>query len=44
MIHALFMSMSAITLLYVILLLWRMDLEGMRDRVAELKKKIMEEA
>ncbi|MBM2838279.1 MAG: ccmC [Deltaproteobacteria bacterium] len=44
MIHALFMSLSAITLLYVILLLRRMDLEGMRDRVAELKKKIMKEA
>src|SRR3990172_732246 len=43
-IHTLFMSLSAITLLYVILLLRRMDLEGMRDSVAELKKKIMKEA
>lgn len=41
---ALRVTIPAVTLLFVILLLRRMDLEGMRDRVAELKKKIMKEA
>lgn len=36
-------STIAIAVLFVILLWRRMDLEGMRDRVAELKKKIMKE-
>jgi heme exporter protein C len=36
-------SIPAITLFFVILLLRRMDLEGMRDRVAELRKKVMKE-
>jgi heme exporter protein C len=37
-------SIIAITIFFILLLLRRMDLEGMRDRVAELKKKIMKEA
>ncbi len=36
-------TLIAVMCLFVLLLLRRMDLEGMRDRVAELRKKIMEE-
>lgn len=37
-------SIVAVTIFFVILLLRRMDLETLRDRVAELKKKVMKEA